>query len=140
MSLSTSAGFVESPQRRRCVSEGPELPELDTPLPPEFFGLVELRAGVVEGFGAGLSAVLPGQAVEHLPDGITVGLDLLKKGPYAIGVSFGERRERIEGQEELVGLVVGDVENQNGHLGVGGSLGPEVPIDELKAIGRLAGE
>src|SRR5664280_3747133 len=58
------------------LAERPELPRFDAPFLPEFFGLLEIRTGVVEGLRARLRAVLLRQAVEHLLDGVAVGLDL----------------------------------------------------------------
>ena len=58
------------------LSERPELPRFDAPFLPEFFGLLEIWAGVVERLRARLRAVLLRQAVEHLLDGVAVSLDL----------------------------------------------------------------
>lgn len=84
---------------------------------------------------------LPGNFLYQFGDRRMLEAQPLEKRFHPPGVCAGESGEGIEGGEQLIGLGVVEVENQNGNFGIGSGLGPQVTVDELQAaIGAFAGE
>jgi len=77
---------------------------------------------------------------EHLVQGLAVGIDFGDQSVQLGGVSLGQAGQWVQGDEQLVGLGIGDIEQEDRHQLVRGGLGTEVAVDQLEgAVRKLAG-
>ena len=55
-------------------------------------------------------------------------------------VCIGHRGQGVEGQEHLVSLILGHVEDQNRNYGITDNVLPQVSVNELEPFGGFAGK